>query len=217
MRVSSKLEVSIALLAVYAITFVTAILDTARWLTYASFLYIPVIVAWLRREDYAEYGLFLHTWRKTIFATAFGIVAFFLPFSLGYFALVQFIPQLPWQPGFGAGWLVIAKFAAVQILLVGLAEEFFFRGYVQSRLDEIWAPRWPVLGTKLGWGWVIASLLFAAGHLAGGLDPARLLTFFPGLLFGWARAYCGNVYAPTLLHGLANLLIAYLQGQAIET
>jgi membrane protease YdiL (CAAX protease family) len=52
-----------------------------------------------------------------------------------------------------------------QLLVIALPEEAFYRGYLQSALDEVWKPRWRVLGAELGPGLIVTSALFALGHL----------------------------------------------------
>ena len=47
------------------------------------------------------------------------------------------------------------------------------------------------------------------------LQPWRLATFFPGLLFGWLRARTGNVVAPAVAHALSNLLLVVLDASLI--
>lgn len=92
-----------------------------------------------------------------------------------------------------------------QLLVIALPEEAFYRGYLQSRLDEVWAPRWRVLGAPLGPGLVAASMIFAAGHLATVQVPARLAVFFPALLFGWLRARTGGIGASVCFHAACNV------------
>ena len=53
----------------------------------------------------------------------------------------------------------------------------------------------------------MTALLFAIAHLFR-LGPIGLLTFFPGLVFGWAFARTGRIWAGTLYHGLCNALSA---------
>jgi uncharacterized protein len=67
-----------------------------------------------------------------------------------------------------------------------------------------------VLGARLGPGFLATQALFALGHLVV-LQPWRVATFFPGLLFGWLRARTGSVAAPVLVHALANLFIKTLE------
>jgi membrane protease YdiL (CAAX protease family) len=67
-----------------------------------------------------------------------------------------------------------------------------------------------VLGAELGPGFLRTQALFALGHLVV-LQPWRLGTFFPGLLFGWLRARTGSLAAPVLFHALSNLLMMTLE------
>jgi CAAX protease family protein len=94
-------------------------------------------------------------------------------------------------------------------LFVGLAEEGFFRGYMQSRLNQAFGQPFRFFGVSWGWGLVIASLAFAAWHIVW--NPANLAgwlhglwTFFAGLIFGYVREKSRGVLAPALLHGVLN-------------
>ena len=97
-----------------------------------------------------------------------------------------------------------------QLLVIALPEEAFFRGYLQTALDGVWRPRWRVLGADLGPGWLVASAVFAAGHMLTIHHPARLAVFFPALLFGWLRARTGGIGAAFVFHAACNLLAATL-------
>ena len=104
-----------------------------------------------------------------------------------------------------------ALLALVQVLVVALPEELFYRGWMQTS----WASTDPargvrVLGARLGAGFLATQALFALGHLVV-LQPWRLATFFPGLLFGWLRERTGDVAAPVVAHALSNLFIATLE------
>jgi membrane protease YdiL (CAAX protease family) len=92
-----------------------------------------------------------------------------------------------------------------QLLVIALPEEAFYRGYLQSRLDQVWTPRWRVLGANVGPGLVVSALIFAVGHLATVQVPARLAVFFPALLFGWLRARTGGIGASVLFHASCNV------------
>jgi membrane protease YdiL (CAAX protease family) len=216
-RIGPKQEILIAIAVTYAIVFGTAILGVARWLTYAAFLYVPVGMCWLRGTDFAEYGLILTRRSLTIRTALVSALLILGAFSTGYWLVVHKTDlPVPWSPGFEGTALQILRFAIIQVAVVAIAEEYFYRGYVQAKLDEAWTPRWMIFGARLGPGWLLATALFAAGHLAETANPARLLTFFPGLWFGWARSRTGNVYAGVFVHAASNLLIAYLQGQSIS-
>ena len=97
-----------------------------------------------------------------------------------------------------------------QLLVIALPEEAFFRGYLQTALDDAWKPRVKILGANLGWGILVSSALFALGHFATEAHPNRLAVFFPALVFGWLRARTGGVGAGIVFHALCNLFAAYL-------
>jgi hypothetical protein len=100
----------------------------------------------------------------------------------------------------------ILTFIVVHLGLVALPEEWFFRGYLQTRLDQRLGTRWRVLGVDIGPGLLWSALLFALLHpiLIPGVH--RLLVFFPALLFGWLRARTGNIGASVVVHAACNLL-----------
>jgi membrane protease YdiL (CAAX protease family) len=97
-------------------------------------------------------------------------------------------------------------------LFVGFGEEILYRGYVQSRLNEAFGKPYILFGVPVGWGLVIASLVFGLTHM--GILRYLLVasdsltwgwgfwTFFGGLVFGFVREKSGGILAPALLHGL---------------
>lgn len=97
-----------------------------------------------------------------------------------------------------------------QILGIAVPEEMFYRGYVQTALDDALGRPVRLFGAKLGAGVVIASIVFALGHFATHAHPARLTVFFPSLVFGWLRARGRGIGAAVLFHAACNLFSAYL-------
>jgi membrane protease YdiL (CAAX protease family) len=200
----------------------------------AAFLFLVLPDRDLRRrgEGWHDYGLPWwglrdgRTWRAwgRGVAVAVAVCAILFPLFLALFWAYRLVlPELP--PALAR---VVAPYALpapaafrlpaslgeralVQLLVVALPEELFYRGWMQAR----WASTAPargvtVLGARLGAGFVWTQALFAAGHLVV-LQPWRLGTFFPGLLFGWLRARTGDVAAPVVAHALSNLFIATLE------
>jgi uncharacterized protein len=92
-----------------------------------------------------------------------------------------------------------------QIVVIAIPEELFFRGYLQSRLEERWPPRRRLAGAPVGWALVAGSALFALGHLLVDFDPQRLAVFVPGLIFAWMRARTGSIAAGATFHALCNV------------
>jgi membrane protease YdiL (CAAX protease family) len=201
----------------------------------AALLFVLLPDRSLRRrgETWADHGLPWwglrdgRTWRAwgRGAAVALAACAILFPVFLGAFrGFVEILPRLPgWASGALAPYRAAAEpalrlpegfalLAAVQLLVVALPEELFYRGWMQGR----WAGAEPargvvLLGARLGAGFLRTQALFALGHLAAGPQPWRLGTFFPGLLFGWLRARTGNVAAPVLAHALSNLFLRTLE------
>jgi membrane protease YdiL (CAAX protease family) len=129
----------------------------------------------------------------------------FPPFVVGFLAWWQ--PAAAFAP---AALSTLTNDAAGQLLVVALPEEAFYRGYLQTALDDAWPKRWKFLGGHLSPGVLVASLLFALGHLLTEPNPTRLAVFFPSLLFGWLRTRTRGVGAGIGFHALSNLFSAYL-------
>lgn len=98
-----------------------------------------------------------------------------------------------------------------EILAVALPEEFFYRGYLQSRLEEGSTPRFKALGVRFGWGFLTASVLFALAHTL--VTPAwwHVGIVLPALAFGWLRLKTGSILAPVLFHAACNLTMVVAQ------
>ncbi|MGD8623340.1 MAG: CPBP family intramembrane metalloprotease [Anaerolineae bacterium] len=110
---------------------------------------------------------------------------------------------------------VLARVGYVYLLSVP-AEEFLFRGYIQSRLNQAFGRPYRFFGVPWGIGILLSSLLFGLWHLLNPLTFNLLLgqfdlrwlhglwTFFFGLFLGYFREKGGSVLAPTVLHGFVN-------------
>jgi len=142
----------------------------------------------------------------TELAWAVGVcLVIFPPFWIGF--------KLWWSPAAPfrfAPLTNVANDALGQFLVIALPEEGFYRGYLQTRFDEVWPRRTKLLGVDVGPGLVVTSAIFAVGHLATEVNPTRLAVFFPSLLFGWLRIRRGGVGASAALHALCNLFASYL-------
>jgi membrane protease YdiL (CAAX protease family) len=138
--------------------------------------------------------------QAALWAAAFAAVVA-VPFYVGWRA--WWGPTLTFS--LGAKPLDVADEALGQVFVIALPEEAFYRGYLQSRLDEVWRPRWSVAGAAVGPGLLVAAAIFAVGHLATVQLPTRLAVFFPALLFGWLRAKTGGVGASILFHAFCNV------------
>lgn len=116
---------------------------------------------------------------------------------------------------------IIGKAVAVFLtyaLFVGFGEEFLYRGYMQSRLNEVFGKPYHFYGVAFGWGALITALLFGLTHVGilrwilGMSNEVTLAwgfwTIFSGLVFGLVREKSGSILAPALLHGLPQAIAA---------
>src|SRR5512133_905798 len=127
----------------------------------------------------------------------------------------------PFLVGFVGWWRPTAGFVAAplrpvlddlagQLLMVALPEEAFYRGYLQTSLDDCWKTRWKWLGGHFSPGLLVASVIFALGHVLTEPHPNRLAVFFPSLLFGWLRSRTAGIGAGVFFHAFCNLYSGYL-------
>ncbi|HSD11154.1 MAG TPA: CPBP family intramembrane glutamic endopeptidase [Candidatus Binatia bacterium] len=91
-----------------------------------------------------------------------------------------------------------------EFLTVGFPEEAFFRGYLQTRWNQVLGKPWRVFGASIGAGLLLQAILFAACHVVGG-DWTRLRVFFFALIAGWLRERSDSVLAPAVYHATANV------------
>lgn len=98
-------------------------------------------------------------------------------------------------------------------IAVAIGEEYFYRGYMQTRFAERWPARRRLWGAPFGRALLLQTAFFALGHLLTP-QPFRLATFFPGLWFGWMATKTGRIVAPAIAHAASNILIATLEASA---
>jgi membrane protease YdiL (CAAX protease family) len=102
------------------------------------------------------------------------------------------------------------ELVAYHLIFAGLPEELFYRGWMQSRLDEVMPPKWRIAGAQVGPALVWTSLIFAFGHSLVRFQWWHFAIFFPSLLFGWMRARSGGVIAGAFFHAFCNVLVSTL-------
>jgi membrane protease YdiL (CAAX protease family) len=104
----------------------------------------------------------------------------------------------------------LAKFVAVQIVVVALPEELFFRGCLLELLERRFPPKRRIAGGGVGLALLISAAMFALIHLPKDGDPRALSTFFPGLVFGWMRSSTKSILAPVIAHSSSNIMVRVL-------
>jgi membrane protease YdiL (CAAX protease family) len=201
----------------------------------ALFIYVPVFYAWRRKEDLDRYGFHAEPIKRGLITAAIAFAVIFPLFVLGYFAfyeiacksdlLANLVPRgmcsryggidavhLPSVSLMStpASQTLSLEFFMVQLIVVALPEELFFRGFLLHLLEKRFPPKRKILGGGVGLALVLSAAAFAVIHLPKDGDPRALATFFPGLLFGWMRSATGSILASTITHAGSNILVRIL-------
>ncbi len=115
----------------------------------------------------------------------------------------------------------ILKEYAWNILVGGFAEEFFYRGYIQSSVNLEYGKEWKIGKTSFGPGLLVSSILYGLSRGMRTLKPWSgiysiswswtLYAFTVGIFYGLIRETSGDIIAS----GTANSMIDAI-GEAIS-
>ncbi len=100
------------------------------------------------------------------------------------------------------------------LLFVGFLEEFFFRGYIQSRLNGYFGKSFRLKGVDFGYGLILTAVIFGLFHPVTVMDgtpwPWALWTGALGLALGFIREKTGSVVSSAVLHGIIILPTVFI-------
>ena len=166
----------------------------------------PFAVVTASRRPYEDYGLTLSNPGSLRFHLVVG------PLVLGgycavHYAFAHWVLGMTFEPTPPPN---ILAFAFAQVVVVGLSEEFFFRGYLQTQFNRSFGRPYRFLGARWGAGLLAAALLFGLCHVVHG-DFTRLRVIAFGLFAGWLRERTSSIAVPAAYHGLANMLYDFMQ------
>ncbi|MBN1283338.1 MAG: CPBP family intramembrane metalloprotease [Proteobacteria bacterium] len=165
----------------------------------------PLIVLWRRRRPLDFFSIASKDLVSSLKAFAVASVVLFPPFLVAAHFWQTIVGG---HSGFSpAGFPGFINMMLMQLVLVALPEEFYFRGYFQSAMNAVFLKRWRFLGIDLGWGFFITAAVFAVAHTMITYRWWHFSIFFPALVFGWLRERTNNIVAPTLFHAASNLLM----------
>lgn len=183
-----------------------------------AFLYVPLAALLWKKQDVSRYGLRAPRLDpRTVVILVAVCAATLLPFVWGFGFWQRRVLDRTADFGRLPAWWAIGRNFVFQALIVAVPEEFFFRGYLQTRLWE-WSrpraehrtdPRNSVKGYDLSTilSLLAASALFAMSHLIGSFHISRLLTFFPGLVFGFLWWKTRELWTAVIYHAVCNTLL----------
>ena len=104
-------------------------------------------------------------------------------------------------------WLVIGA---------GIGEEVFYRGYIQSRINEVFGRPFRLWGVQFGAGLLVSSVLFGFLHTLNSVDYFHcrftfawgygVAAFAVGLIYGCLREASGSVLVGAVTHSILDVL-----------
>ena len=177
------------------------------------FIYAPVLWCRHRGADSWSYHLSIPSfrdrvaWREVLRTNLWLLVIVGPAFLVGY----HFYQTLLFghAPGHGIPG-EFATLVAYQLFFVAIPEEFFYRGYFQTRLNEVFPRKFIIFGVPMGWGSVYASLFFAFGHTVVLFQWWHFATYFPGMVFAWLREKTSGVTSGAVFHAVCNIAVISL-------
>ena len=202
--VETILVTVLALAAVKALNVQRA--QSIRWILIPGILVVSALLpTWLAKREFPRIGLNAKDVGHSLATTGLVALAVFPVVYLGLWLLTRLGQAVPLRPAI-AGQEDWVAWLFYQFLYVAVAEEVFFRGYIQANVMRLSAGRrwrsprlqqWTIL--------VISAGCFAVAHVVVQGRPISLLTFLPGLLLAWLFMRTHALLAPIIFHGLANI------------
>lgn len=179
----------------------------AGYLIFPLLFYYPIYSADTHKIALETYGIVPKKPFKIILITLVTGIVIFIPFIFGFhYFIEQFTSDqsngLTLYPHF---WEDLIN----QLLVVGIAEEFFYRGYLQTLFQKRFKQK-IIPALHLDMSVVLVSLLFGMGHFFTYGTLLSILTFFPSLLFGMLKNATGSIYASAVIHGVSNIVLHLL-------
>ena len=183
--------------------YVPLVFEHGFTLALAFQLYLPLYLIGRNGVTRHSLGLTFRNWREDLKWLVIVSVATVVPYAIGLHFYMTELNGRPFNPRWPTD---VVETALVNVALVGLGEELFFRGYLQERWTRVFGATRRFLGAPVGWAIPVAAAVFALAHFIGEYDPARLGPFFPALVFGWLRARTGTIVSAVGYHAFCNVL-----------
>lgn len=218
------------LVAIRGVVFLVQSLGAPELLLIASpllFMYAPVWACRWRGADpwaypmalpaWSERGVWLEGLRWATLLAAILVIPFVVGYHLWQTVGVPELQQLlhvrlyPRLPHLQWTWPASPlKLVAHHLVFVAFPEEMFYRGYMQSRFDEVYRRRWRVLGVEVGPGLLFTCVLFAFGHSVVMVQWWHVFIVVPSLAFGWLRQKTNGIVAGAFFHAWCNITVSTL-------
>ena len=164
---------------------------------------VPTIV---RKDQFPEIGLSRRNAKEILLVLACTCVVVFGAAFFGLWLLTRHGLEAPLRV-IPQGNRQLLSWLLYQFLYAAVAEEVFFRGYLQGNILRLTATirrETDRLSLRNWTSIILSAVCFAAAHVIVQGQAASVLTFLPGLVLGWLFIRTRSLLAPILFHGLAN-------------
>lgn len=171
-------------------------------ITAVLLIYPPVILSFFDKKPIAYWSLERCKLQKSLFVSVLVSTLIFALALAGNHFYQKIFFHLNYHAGHSDIW---PAYILTQFLLVAFPEEFFFRGYIQEKLLQVWPAHRKIFGVPFGGATLVVAAVFALSHSLISLQWWHAFIFFPALVFGWLKEKTGTIWAGVLFHGLCNL------------
>jgi membrane protease YdiL (CAAX protease family) len=162
---------------------------------------VPTVIT---RRDFVEIGFNKNQTRHSLSLLGWACITTFPPMVLGLWLMRYLGFDLPLRAVMPPeqGWFCWLFY---QFMYISVAEEVFFRGYIQDNILRLTGTKAQDRRRLLQWISIIISAgCFTAAHIIVQGQIISVLIFLPGLVLGWLFIRTRSLLAPILFHGLAN-------------
>jgi membrane protease YdiL (CAAX protease family) len=216
-RLDISLLIEVVLVTIAAILAIKALnssfLFGNTWFAAPSILVTAAIIPTVvKRRKFTTIGFNIKQIRNSFVLLGWTCLVIFPATFAGCWLLKSYGLVLPLRPLLqeGQNWICWIFY---QFMYVAVAEEVFFRGYVQDnilRLPSIaklgqQLSKFPNIGYRAWMSTMLSAVFFATAHIIVQGKIISVLTFLPGLILGWLFIRTKSLLAPILFHGLANI------------
>lgn len=179
------------------------------------FIIIPIIIISFTKPNFRSYGINLKNWKlDSIWGIIFCIIIVLPALIALSFNYIQFIDNLTSS--------FILSTIIYQVIFSGFGEELFFRGYIQSRLNEAFDHPYGNVDLKYGPGIIITSINFSVMHILNPFSPfigkfgfdflSGLFTLGIGFFLGFLREKTDSILLPSIIHAVPDAFHSLLAG-----
>ena len=202
-RLDMSLLVEIALVTTAAVSAIK-IFSASWFMAPGIFIAAALTPIAIKRGEFAKIGFNIRQIRHSLVVLGWTCVAVFPPMFSCCWLLKSYGLELPLRPVLPQNQVWV-YWLFYQFMYVAVAEEVFFRGYVQSNILRLTNPVMSKLPRLQQWTCIaISAAVFAVAHIIIQGKIISVLTFLPGLILGWLLIRTKSLLAPILFHGLAN-------------